>query len=326
MKAPAISVIFLLISTCLCAQNNPQGNAKDSVYAFTEEPPKFPGGDVSLNKFLSVNIRYPEKARREHIEGKALIKFVVTEDGSVSNVTVVRSVSPEIDAEAVRVIKLLPKFEPARQNGKQVKTYFNIPVSFRLTSPQVEEISTTKNRQLQNDGQSGSNSSPNQNVVYLQNPRYTHLEGVLMIEYTVNGGRIQGINVLQSLSHEIDSEAIMYIKRSANYGADSRFTSNIKTYHRQLFVFKNDTDEMGNMVKDLNFGQGLAELKLENFKNAINFFKLSIKQFPNDYLAYQYKGVCEANLLKIGQACIDFKKAKELGAKDVDTYIENNCR
>ena len=102
------------------------------IFSFVEQNPEFPGGDVELIKFLQKNIQYPQMERDNDIQGKVLLRFVVREDGSVSDVTVARSVSPGLDKEAVRVVKLLPKFKPGKQQGKAVPVYFNLPVVFKL--------------------------------------------------------------------------------------------------------------------------------------------------------------------------------------------------
>ncbi len=286
--------------------------------------PRFLGGDTTLHKFLSANIRYPERARRNHVEGKVLIKFVVNEDGRVSNVTVVRGVSPEIDAEAVRVIKLLPKFEPAKQSGKPVKIYFNIPVTFKLTSPPKEIKGTKKNYDTQNPS---IVSFIMDNIFYPQIPDHRHFEGRVTTEYTVDEeDEVTNLRITQSVSPEIDSEVVRIVKLYKNGGITKPSGEYGKVYAKRSFLLKVDTNEMGYWIKDVNFEQGLAELKLSNFRKASHFFELSIEQFPNDFLGYQYKGVCEANVFKIGQACKDFRKAKELGSKEVDTYLENNCR
>ena len=102
------------------------------VFTFVEQPPTFPGGDEELMKFLRKNINYPQMERDNDIQGKVLLRFVVLEDGSVSEVQVLRPVSPGLDKEAMRVVKMLPKFNPGKQQGKAVKVYFNLPVVFRL--------------------------------------------------------------------------------------------------------------------------------------------------------------------------------------------------
>jgi len=102
------------------------------IFTFVEQNPQFPGGDGELMKFLQKNIQYPQMERDNDIQGKVLLRFVVMEDGSVADVQVVRAVSPGLDKEAVRVVKMLPKFTPGKQQGKPVRVYFNLPVVFRL--------------------------------------------------------------------------------------------------------------------------------------------------------------------------------------------------
>ena len=94
--------------------------------------PTFKGGDAALMKYLSENIKYPEAAEKAGEQGRVVVNFIVEKDGAVSNVKVARSVTPTLDAEAVRVIKAMPKWVPGKQDGKLVRVKYNVPVSFRL--------------------------------------------------------------------------------------------------------------------------------------------------------------------------------------------------
>lgn len=102
------------------------------VFTFVEQNPEYPGGDSEMLKFIQRNLQYPQMEKDNNIQGKVLLRFVVMEDGSVADVTVMRSISPGLDKEAVRVIKLLKGFVPGRQQGKPVRVYYNLPVIFRL--------------------------------------------------------------------------------------------------------------------------------------------------------------------------------------------------
>ena len=104
-----------------------------TVYKFVEVMPEFPGGMNALMKFLQDNIVYPKEARAKNWEGRALIGFVVTNDGTISEVAVQESSGyPILDEEAVRVVKLMPKWKPGKQNGKYVYTRFQLPIVFKL--------------------------------------------------------------------------------------------------------------------------------------------------------------------------------------------------
>jgi protein TonB len=131
-----MKALFLFMSLAFSApafsQLDSAGSQQAKVFTFVEDNPNFPGGNVALMKFLSENLRYPLDEDVKNKQGLALVRFVVNEDGSVSDVKVVRSVDPERDADAIRVVKSLPKFIPGRQQGKLVKVYFNIPIRFKL--------------------------------------------------------------------------------------------------------------------------------------------------------------------------------------------------
>ena len=94
--------------------------------------PEFPGGPGALYEFLARNLQYPEKARKNSIQGRVIASFVVEKDGSISNARVVKSVDSQLDAEALRVINSMPKWNPGRQDGEAVRVKYTVPVSFKL--------------------------------------------------------------------------------------------------------------------------------------------------------------------------------------------------
>lgn len=102
------------------------------VYNSVEQMPEFPGGVAGLMRYLSENIKYPPEAAKNDIEGRVIVQFIIDETGQVGEVKVVRSVSDELDAEAVRVVKTLPKFEPGRQDGEAVSVWYTLPIVFKM--------------------------------------------------------------------------------------------------------------------------------------------------------------------------------------------------
>ena len=105
---------------------------KDEIFKSVEQPPTFPGGDAALMKYLSSHLQYPTMAQENNIQGKVIVQFVVEKDGHVGDVKVVRSVDKDLDREAIRVCKSLPKFTPGRQNGQAVGVWYTLPVNFKL--------------------------------------------------------------------------------------------------------------------------------------------------------------------------------------------------
>ena len=103
-----------------------------AVFEVVEVPPRFPGGEIELMKFISRNVKYPAEARDKHVQGWVILTFIVEKDGSISNVRVARPVDPSLDAEAIRVVQSMPKWEPAKQRGQAVRVRYTVPIQFRL--------------------------------------------------------------------------------------------------------------------------------------------------------------------------------------------------
>ena len=119
-------------------QSAPQ-DTKTEVYKDPDELPQFPGGEMELTKYLSQNVKYPPMAAKNNIQGRVVLQFVIDAEGQVGEVKVARSVDPELDAEAVRVVKTLPNFIPGRVNGKNVAVWYTLPLNFKMTTSDDQE-------------------------------------------------------------------------------------------------------------------------------------------------------------------------------------------
>ncbi len=113
-------------------QEEVEYEAPAEVFVVVEEMPSFPGGDAELFKFIYDNIKYPEIAKENNIQGKVILRFCVTYKGTVDQVSVVRGVDATLDEEAIRVIKMLPLWKPGKQGGKPVNVWYSVPISFQL--------------------------------------------------------------------------------------------------------------------------------------------------------------------------------------------------
>lgn len=104
----------------------------EKIFTAVEQQAQFPGGQAALMKFLNNNLKYPERAQQNDIEGRVTVRFVVNADGSIEQVSIAKGVDKDLDAEAVRVVKKMPKWQPAKNNGVTVRSYFMLPVVFKL--------------------------------------------------------------------------------------------------------------------------------------------------------------------------------------------------
>ena len=125
----ALMMLVLLFSFMT---STAQTKKNDMVFDVVEVMPQFPGGQIAMLQYIMKNMKYPEQAMKEGIQGRVAVRFIVEKDGSISDVKPVLSVHPLLNKEAVRVVKSMPKWSPGKHNGKPVRVRFNLPVMFKL--------------------------------------------------------------------------------------------------------------------------------------------------------------------------------------------------
>jgi protein TonB len=138
-----IALLVMTVGDIACAQNVPLiidpdkvdeylAERKDTtnVYDVVEQMPGFPGGTQKLIKFIEENMRYPKECAEKGIYGRVIVAFVVERNGQLSNIKVVKSVHPALDKEALRIVNLMPRWIPGRQNGKTFRVKYLIPIKF----------------------------------------------------------------------------------------------------------------------------------------------------------------------------------------------------
>lgn len=116
-------------------------NDNDSIYNVVSENAEFPGGNMAASNWISKNMTYPEECRKQGIEGRVVIKFVVNKDGSIVDAEAVKSPHPALAEEGLRVVKSMPKWKPAKEGGKVVRSRFNIPIVFKLSGKKPQSAS-----------------------------------------------------------------------------------------------------------------------------------------------------------------------------------------
>ena len=128
--------VMLLLAVCCHmtaqAQKTVVSQTNQKVYESVEQMPEYPGGMQAMVEFLQTNMKYPEDAAKQKVEGRVMVQFVVETDGSISDVHVARQVFPSLDAEAVRVVQVMPKWTPGKEKGRVVRVKYNLPIVFRM--------------------------------------------------------------------------------------------------------------------------------------------------------------------------------------------------
>ena len=129
-QQPAVTETETILEQPVCDKE--ALNLQDSIYRVTEVMPQYPGGPNEIMRYIQENIKYPQSAKANKIEGRVYVTFVVEKDGSITNAAVIRGFDKECDAEALRVVSSMPKWNPGQQDGKNVRTQFTIPIIYKF--------------------------------------------------------------------------------------------------------------------------------------------------------------------------------------------------
>ena len=198
------------------AANDSVRSNGESVYDAVEEMAVFPGGTNALLKYLTDSLRYPVEAMDEGIQGRVLVGFVVENDGSVTNESIVRSVHPMLDAEALRVVRIMPKWIPGKINGKPVAQRCTIPLVFRLQDKEVKSVAV-KNEPVYKTvdempsfpgGVEAVLKYLSSSTVYPKELQKSCVEGRTVVAFTVEkDGSVSDVKTAVSVHPYLDDEA-----------------------------------------------------------------------------------------------------------------------
>lgn len=130
-KLLAIFTVILLVLMSFSIDSTAQ-DSTEKIYVVVDQQPQFKGGEKARAKYLVNEIQYPENAAKQGIDGVVFVQFIVEKDGTVTNIKIKRGVNELLDAEAMRVVKNMPKWIPGMQKGKPVRVMVNMPIRFKL--------------------------------------------------------------------------------------------------------------------------------------------------------------------------------------------------
>lgn len=231
------SLIAVLLLTFCQKSANAQGD--DKVYNFVslKNPPTYPGGISALYKFLGANIKYPEVAAKNNVQGHVLVSFVVEKDGSLADIKIERGLGSGTDEETVRVLKLSKKWNPGMEGGKPVKVKYNIPVRFALAGKKANTSAITPTTSTTNNGDRTvynfvSMENPPQypggiaafykflgeNMKYPAAAKDNKIQGKVLVSFVVEqDGSLTDIKVDRKLGSGTDEEAVRVLKLSKKW-------------------------------------------------------------------------------------------------------------
>ena len=234
----------------------PKEAAQGEVFQVVEEQPMFPGGMGEMMKFLQQNVKYPKEAQDQGKQGRVIVQFVVNKDGSISNDTIVRSVDPLLDAEAIRVVRSMPNWTPGKQKGEAVRVRFTLPVTFRLeggaeskpaevkqvvkTSTQGEEIFKVVEQMPEYPGGMGELMKFLQrNARYPKEAQEQGKQGRVVVQFVVEkDGSITDAKIAKSVDPQLDAEALRVVNAMPNWTPGKQRGKEVRTYFTIPVTFR----------------------------------------------------------------------------------------
>lgn len=231
-----------LISIKTKRETAASANKDEEVFVVVEQVPEYPGGMSEMMKYISRNIKYPTEARQKNEQGRVVVQFIVDKTGKLRDFKVVKSVSAELDAEALRVLQTMPEWTPGRQRGKAVNCKFTIPIAFSLNGAGTDEEGPSDIRVMGYGNTKAVYDEPNkdaaksddtevfwvveqmpeypggngellkyiqQNLQYPKAAQENGVQGRVVVQFIVDKtGKLHDFKVVKSVSPELDAEAL----------------------------------------------------------------------------------------------------------------------
>lgn len=238
-----IKLLFttLLLLTASLNYAQVQHDNDTVIFIDVEEPPTFPGGDSALVAYLKHNLHYPPEEKEKGIQGKVVVGFVIEKDGVVSNVEVKRGIGEECDAEAVRVVKEMPNWNPGKQSGIVVRMAMVLPISFKIVAPPIDTTIYTTVERMPTfpGGEFKMYEFLAMNIRYPQRAREDGYSGTVYVRFAVEpDGSITNIEVAKGVGGGCSEEAVRVVKMMPNWIPGEAFGKKVRVTYTLPVSFK----------------------------------------------------------------------------------------
>ena len=232
-----IAIVTSLVLTFF-ACSSPEENAEkatekattntEQIFMVVEKMPEFVGGEQAMYKYIAGNIQYPDQAKKDGIEGRVYISFIVEKDGRISNVETMRGIGGGCDKEALRVIRNMPNWIPGEQRGEKVRVQYRMPIKFTLSGAKNDkEITDDSDNQLFQvvekmpeftGGKQAMYKYISNNIKYPKQAKTENIQGKVFIEFIIEkDGKISNVKVKRGIGGGCDEEALRVIRNMPNW-------------------------------------------------------------------------------------------------------------
>lgn len=226
-----------------------------------EVMPSFPGGHDAMNKYISENLKYPIKAQEKGVAGRVTIRFIVRENGEIDDVTVIRGIDEELDEEAIRVVKAMPKWTPGKQKGQAVPVYFTLPIFYKLKKSNPETVTPADEAKIKQiteaksgvgniftevekkpsfpEGQTAMNKFIRDNLNYPVTAFEEKKQGRVTVRFVVRkNGEITDATVLRGFDSECEKEALRLVNSMPKWIPGKKDGKNVDVYFTLPLIFR----------------------------------------------------------------------------------------
>lgn len=252
--------------------------------------PGYPGGDSELKQFMMNNVAYPLVAKDQNIQGIVLVRFIVSKTGEVKDAEIIKGVHPSLNNEALRLIKMMPRWKPGENKGKQVNVFFTLPISFKLAGKEI--AATKKDEKVVTVVGYGSESNekvytsvdkmPNypggdaelmkyilSNLKYPASAKNKGIEGRVIIRFVINTkGEVSDVEVLRGLDPDCDNEALRVVKGMPNWIPGSQKGKEVPVFFTIPIVYRLSKD--GVIIRNAEGNQPLIIVDDKEFNGKMS--------------------------------------------------------
>jgi TonB family protein len=257
-----------------------------TVFKIVEKMPEYPGGMDDLIKFLSQNVRYPEAAKKENIQGMVVVQFIIDKDGTIRDPHVVQGIGGGANEEALRVVKMMPKWKPGLQKGQAVNVQFNLPIRFMLEGGVTEKkgeapkevFKVVEQMPTYPEGQGALLEFLAKNINYPKVAKDNGVEGMVVVQYVIEkDGSISNAKVVKGIGAGCDEEALRVVNAMPNWVAGKQRGQAVAVQFNLPIRFKLEDKTSSVLPTNTN----TTRLKVEDFKASPNpskgLFNLSFR-------------------------------------------------
>lgn len=318
-----------------------QGAIDTTIYSMAEQMPQYPGGNDSLLREIAARVDYPVQCSDSNIQGKVYLRFVVNTDGSISELQAVKSPHPLLSAAAMEATRGLKKFAPGMQQGKPVRVWCSVPVSFKVKTfadkTEQNDSAIISIREYFQGGADAFDAFIKKNLSYPTVADSLKLEALILIKCKFD-------STLKVLPHKImnDPDSIFSKEVLRLLELMPAFNDSIKKINRpstslllaipfSIYQLALATESMhftftrGELVQESYYNLGVRMFRNRSYNDAVKAFTDAITLNPRDADAFYNRGMVKI-ILSQPNPCDDFKRAYLLGALDSKVAVEQNCQ